>query len=137
MTDQNDIRDLNALLQKSDVYDIACALRGPDRPNVSALKLLFTARIRSLAGMAARNPRAAVVRTGAFTTRDAIHALAEARAWRTADDSGYTHYVHHARVAARALGDLSLAELCGSFTFASLHAITAEDIIRLGGGEKE
>ena len=86
------------------IYDVACALRGPDPPVAnrgdSALKELFTARIRRLAGLEPSDAAGWVREEGVK-----LSVVAEAFCEVTAD---HMHFLNHVGVALSRLRELGL-----------------------------
>jgi hypothetical protein len=103
-TDESELVNLTALVNRPVIYDIMSALRGPDIDlkimSDWNLKWIFTARIRSLIGM--KVPIVAAVRmNNHFELKELVLAIREVRA-----QSGMSHYLYHIREALRALSQI-------------------------------
>ena len=120
-------------LSTRDGYVVAAAMRGPDQGEVGAIKSVFTARIRWLAG--ARNEKQYVSREGKIDIHTAARLRGDMEEWGSADIAGLRHYAQHIEDAAYTLGDLGLAKLDEHCRFGTLGSLADEEIIRLAGGD--
>ncbi len=119
-----------------DGYTLASALRGPDLAagrNYS-LKLLFTARIRTLVGIES-DASMPFVRTYQVGVTLAENALQEAKDWVRTNRPGFAHYLIHIEQAAVSLSEGNLVSLARAFRLDTLDGISINTIIELGGGD--
>ena len=120
-------------LSTHDGYMVAAAMRGPDRPAAGAVKWVFTARIRWLAG--AREDNSYSTREVKTNPYYAGQLRKQVEQWRIDDASGLSHYLSHITEAARALGDKDLADLAYICAARALDTTSDSGIIRLAGGD--
>jgi len=97
------LKILNAVVEEPRLYDIACALRGPDFPAPN-LKELFTARIRALLGSWC----AGVMRWKAKVDFEAVR-IAYREAYLAAEKGAdATHYLDHVLFALESIDRLGV-----------------------------
>lgn len=118
-----------------ELYDVACALRGPDYP-ATWVKRVFSARIRFLARV---DKEAAEVRANGLTDEEARKFINEVNKimvdeQRSAAFSLF-HYLAHVETAANILGDTDLAILANRTSIRLSNVNDPADVIFLAGGE--
>lgn len=114
-------------------YVVAAAMRGPDQGEVGAIKSVFTARIRWLAG--ARNEEQYVSRESKIDIHTTRYFRTKVEEWGSTDIAGLRHYAQHIEDAAEVLGDKALNELAYNCRAGTLRDLSNEDIIYLAGGD--
>jgi hypothetical protein len=113
-------------------YDVACALRGPDIHNTDRLKWALTCRIRHLAGVKHNDTPS---RASRLNLSDAEAVLLEAKRLNPNTHSSVYHYLDHVRSAARHLRAEELVTLANALMYHDARGLTAEDVVRLAGGD--